>query len=300
MSATTLLLARASMVPASVGQCARGSLHGSNLSRIDWRRCTWGSQRGSSSGSGSSAATMRHCCCAAVTRPGSLAADPYVAAALRLESLISGVGDGEEELFANMLLEEDAESKLSVNAAVGAVVLVASATICWLCGKDPAGGASLSISSLSAAAVGAAAALPLVAYKLLAWSPESHSANPTLATLHSALTNVNRPWLSGMCRRQLGVQLALDTLPLLFLLLPAAQAGLTASWDWSADAIGRATGVTPPESLGVALALVLTGAATAAWRSTEVMADQQQVSVVSDAVANADRCADVAARGTLC
>lgn len=38
-----------------------------------------------------------------------------------------------------MLLEEDPINKLQVNAVLGAIVLTASSTICWLCGADPAG-----------------------------------------------------------------------------------------------------------------------------------------------------------------
>lgn len=47
--------------------------------------------------------------------------------------------DGEEELYYNMLLEEDPVNKLSVNAVLGAVVLTATSVICWLCDADPAG-----------------------------------------------------------------------------------------------------------------------------------------------------------------
>lgn len=47
--------------------------------------------------------------------------------------------DGEDELYYNMLLEEEPAHKLQVNAVLGAIVLTASTAICCLCGKDPAG-----------------------------------------------------------------------------------------------------------------------------------------------------------------
>jgi hypothetical protein len=52
--------------------------------------------------------------------------------------------DGEDELYYNMLLEEDPAHKLQINAVLGALVLTASSFICWLCGADPAGVSQLS------------------------------------------------------------------------------------------------------------------------------------------------------------
>jgi hypothetical protein len=47
--------------------------------------------------------------------------------------------DGEDELYYNMLMEEDPWNKLQVQAVLSAVCLTASTVICWLCEKDPAG-----------------------------------------------------------------------------------------------------------------------------------------------------------------
>jgi hypothetical protein len=152
-----------------------------------------------------------------------------------------------------------------------------------------AGGASLSLNSLQAGLIGAAAAAPLVAYKLFSWSSIAQQDNPTLAALKRSQTDVARPWLSNMDGRQLTAHVVLDTLPLLFLMLPAAQAGLTASFNWSSQAIGRSTGLQLPEEVGFMVALFMTAAVTSAVRSTELMADPEQVQVVGDAVANADR-----------
>lgn len=47
--------------------------------------------------------------------------------------------DGEDELYSNMLLEEDPWNKLQVQAVLSAVCLTATSVICWLCETDPAG-----------------------------------------------------------------------------------------------------------------------------------------------------------------
>jgi hypothetical protein len=49
--------------------------------------------------------------------------------------------DGEDELYYNMLLEEDPWNKLQVQAVLSGICLTASSVICWLCDKDPAGAA---------------------------------------------------------------------------------------------------------------------------------------------------------------
>lgn len=170
----------------------------------------------------------------------------------------------------------------AANAAAASATAAAAAV-------RPSGGASLSWHSLLAALTGAAAAVPLVAYKHLSWSREAHLEYPTISALHKALVDCTKPWLTGMSRRQLAVHVLLDTLPVLFLMLPAAQAGLTSSFAWTSDAIGRSTGLGLPEEVGFVLALFMTALVSGAVKSTELMADPEQVLAVGDAVANADR-----------
>jgi len=62
--------------------------------------------------------------------------------------------DGEEELVSQALEAEPAPTKLAFAAAAGSIILVGASAICWLCGTDPLGGASLSPHSLKAAEVG--------------------------------------------------------------------------------------------------------------------------------------------------
>jgi hypothetical protein len=156
-------------------------------------------------------------------------------------------------------------------------------------GCAPAGGASLSLHSLQAAAVGAAAAIPLVLYKMGSWLPETQAVNADLSALRKMQTDNAKPWLSGLDSTQLVAHLVMDTLPPLFLMLPAAQAGLTSSFAFTRAALGNSTGDDLPAEVGFLLALVMTGVVTAAVRSADYTTDPAQVSVVSDAVANADR-----------
>lgn len=159
------------------------------------------------------------------------------------------------------------------------------------------GGASLSLHSLQAAALGAAAAIPLVLYKMGSWLPETQADNAALSALRKAQTEQAKPWLYGMDDTQLFAHIALDTLPPLFLMLPAAQAGLTSTFAFTSAALGNATGVDLPEEFGFLLALLMTGLVTAAVRSSDFMTDPAQVRVVSDAVANADRWVPFLCRG---
>eukprot|EP00879_Flechtneria_rotunda_P012463 GHRR01013015.1.p1 GENE.GHRR01013015.1~~GHRR01013015.1.p1 ORF type:complete len:263 (+),score=86.87 GHRR01013015.1:157-945(+) len=215
--------------------------------------------------------------------------DHYVTAMYRLQSLIANVGDGEEELYNNMLLEEGPEYKLQVQCVVAALVMTASTTICWLCGKDPAGGASLSWHSLQAAALGAAAAIPLVGYKWASWSSQAHKANASIAALQRARTEARKPWLTGMGNKQLAAHLALDTMPTLFLLLPTVQAVMAASYGWTKDWLGVYTMVNVPPDVGFALAVAVTALINAAAESVDLVANPDQVKVVVEAMQNAER-----------
>jgi urease accessory protein UreF len=121
------------------------------------------------------------------------------------------------------------------------------------------------------------------------WLPETQAVNADLSALRKMQTDNAKPWLFGLDSTQLVAHLVMDTLPPLFLMLPAAQAGLNSSFAFTRAALGNSTGVDLPEEVGFLLALVMTGVVTAAVRSADYMTDPAQVSVVSDAVANADR-----------
>lgn len=167
----------------------------------------------------------------------------------------------------------------------------------------PPGGASLSWSSARAAAIGALAALPLAAGIHWSWGPEAASVAPSLPAVHRRQAEDAAPWLAGMGPGHVAAFVGLDTLPLLALLLPAAQGALASALVWysscvaSADLLGAgaatagsmpADPLVSPAAAGLAAA-ALVAAAAGAVRSTEMLPDEDAVAVVKDAVANADR-----------
>ena len=94
------------------------------------------------------------------------------------------------------------------------------------------GGASLSLHSLQCAALGALGALPLAGLRMYSWTPEAHKQLPALEDVHRHMMDSAEPWLAGLQPSHVLGLVALETLPLLFLQLPAAQAGLNASFEW--------------------------------------------------------------------
>lgn len=127
-------------------------------------------------------------------RPRRPPVDHFRAAGQRLRNLLNGVGDGEEEMLNNMLEEQPAEEKMAMCLFAGGLISTAAAAVCWLCGLDPLGGASLSFDSLRAAAVGGAAATPLVAAKALLWSEGARRQLPFLEDIHRAQVGWARRW----------------------------------------------------------------------------------------------------------
>lgn len=68
--------------------------------------------------------------------------------------------------------------------------------------RDPWGGASLSLESLAAAAIGAVAVVPLVALRAWTWSPAATRLLPALDEVHAGQLETTKPWLSGMTQEQ--------------------------------------------------------------------------------------------------
>lgn len=86
----------------------------------------------------------------------------------------------------SMLAEEDPTRKLALCLLAASLVSAAASAVCWLCGIDPLGGASLSLHTARAAAVGGAAAVPLVAGKALLWSEGARRQLPFLEDIHKS------------------------------------------------------------------------------------------------------------------
>lgn len=229
--------------------------------------------------------------------------DPFVEAAFRLQSLLHAVGDGEDELIEQSLREEPPMSKLGLMAIGGGVITVAAVAISSLSGQDPWGGASLSLHSLESALVGAALAVPLVACRTALWSKEAEERLPALADMHRLMAEEAEPWLHRFSGGHLAAHAAMEVLSMVLLLLPAAQGGISAGLEFYSSllqqsllgggaamaAAADAGAAALPHGVGAAIALVATATCAGVVQSLNLGSDEEQVQIVKDAVANADR-----------
>lgn len=201
-----------------------------------------------------------------------------------------------------MITDEGPDSKVQVQALLGACYLAVAFTVCWLCGKDPWGGASLSLHSLQSAALGAALSAPLALFRWWTWTGDAYQRVGAMDDMHRALMEQSRPWLSGLGKQHVAVILAAEVLPVLFLLLPAAQGGITLSLGMYSELLTNVAGLELPEGVGAALALLFTAAVAGVGKAHEINVSTEQYSRVKTAVDNADRfyrvmAMDVHARG---
>ncbi|EFN54080.1 hypothetical protein CHLNCDRAFT_136198 [Chlorella variabilis] len=212
--------------------------------------------------------------------------DPYTLAGQRLRSLLNGVGDGEEEMLNNLLEEQPASSKLALCLLAGGLISAGAAVVCWLCGLDPAGGASLSADSLRAAAVGGAAAAPLVALKALLWSEAARREMPFLEDIHKAqVVDAFKPMLSNLNGAQTAALLASEVVPGVLILLPATTGGITKSLQMYCDMAGSQA----PDFLPGILALLITASIAGVGKIAETSVTLEEYEVVRNALENADR-----------
>ncbi|PNH06411.1 hypothetical protein TSOC_007207, partial [Tetrabaena socialis] len=164
----------------------------------------------------------------ALSSPPSSLGDPFAAAGRRLQLLLSRVGDGEDEMLNTLVEQESPESRLQTSVVLGGAVTLGAVVIASLLSVDPWGGAAPSLATLGAAAVGAAAAVPLVAARMWTWSPAAAEAVPALKDVHDGQLEMHRPWLASMSRPQALGMMALEVLPLTVLMFPAGQAAIVA------------------------------------------------------------------------
>eukprot|EP00889_Picochlorum_renovo_P000894 jgi/Picre1/27924/NNA_000886.t1 len=128
--------------------------------------------------------------------------DPYLRAGKRLDLLISGLGDGEDELLDSTLMEQSTETKLGLAVLAGSLVAGAAVLCCVLLDLDPAGGARLSIDSLIAAGIGLCAAVPLCVFKNALWSETAFQELPFLEDLQNKQVDEFRPILTNLSKPQ--------------------------------------------------------------------------------------------------
>jgi len=216
--------------------------------------------------------------------------DPYRAAGQRLERLLAGAGDGEEELLNNLLMEENVDRKVFIAALAGVGISTVACVACWACGLDPVGGASLSLGSLRAAAIGGAAALPLVAIKGFLWSDKAHSMLPFLEDVQEQQINEFQPILYQLNPAQTVLVMGSEVIPGLLILLPAATGGCRKLLEMYFDLAGVETTATAAHNPFAAAASVSIAALLVAGsKLVDLTPSEQEYGTVKDALTNADR-----------
>lgn len=211
--------------------------------------------------------------------------DHYKQAGQRLRSLLAGVGDGEDELLNSMLEEEPAANKLALCTLAAAAISGGAAVVCWVCGLDPLGGASLSLDTARAAAVGGAAAAPLVALKWLLWSEQARRQWDFLDDIHRVQVEAFRPLMCNLSSAQTLLLLATEVVPSMLILLPATTGGIAKALEMYS---GMAQ-VTLPDFLPSVLALCTTALIAGAGKVAETSVSIEEYEVVQEALENADR-----------
>jgi len=236
-----------------------------------------------------------------------------MSAAVRLQNLVRSCGSPEDEIVDLVIKNESPEEKLQSSLTIAAIIATISIVISTLCGKDPWGGMSWSIDTARWVAVGGLCAIPLVAWRVWSWSAPGYKAMPVLEDIHLTQLQVASPYLMGISRSQAALMMVLETLPLMLLMLPAAQGVFEASSsmfshllhpDIFAD-IGEAreAGSHPNWFLIHALGLSITAGLSGLGKTLELSMDIEEFEVVNAAVDNADRyyrvmAMDMTSRGT--
>jgi hypothetical protein len=214
--------------------------------------------------------------------------DPYRAAGQRLERLLAGAGDGEEELLNSLLMEEDVDRKVFIAALAGVGISTVACVACWACGLDPVGGASLSLGSLRAALIGGAAALPLVAIKGFLWSDKAHSTLPFLEDVQQQQINEFQPILYQLNPAQTVLVMGSEVIPGLLILLPAATGGCRKLLEMYFDLSGVETTAAHNPFATVA-SVSIAALLVAGSKLVELSPSAEEYDTVTDALDNADR-----------
>lgn len=214
--------------------------------------------------------------------------DPYLRAGKRLDLLISGLGDGEDELLDSTLMEQSTETKLGLAVLAGSLVAGAAVLCCVLLDLDPAGGARLSIDSLIAAGIGLCAAVPLCLFKNALWSETAFQELPFLEDLQNKQVDEFRPILTNLSKPQAALVLACEVLPTVLIVLPAFTGGVSNMLDMyrqSFDGIRE----TVPETIPPLVALTLTSLLSGISKLIDQGPTEEEYDVIKDALDNADR-----------
>lgn len=211
--------------------------------------------------------------------------DPYQAAGQRLQALLAGVGDGEEELLNSMLMNETVEFKVTSALVAGGLISGLACVFCWVAGLDPLGGASLSKDSFHAAVVGGAASLPLVVLRVLLWSNGARRQFPFLEEILMRQIADFEPVLNRLSPVQTLAILGSEVIPAILLLLPTSVGGIQKLLEW----YGEQAGFEPTPYVTSTIAISITALVAAISRGVTLMPGEQEELIIKDALDNADR-----------
>jgi hypothetical protein len=139
--------------------------------------------------------------------------------------------DGEGELLANLLSEETPTNKVIMAAAAGSLVLFAAFCLCVVLKIDPAGGMRPNLHSAAAAVIGLIGGMPLVVFRVALWSDDMRSRISGLKELQEKEVAYFEPILSNLSTPQCLLVNLVEVLPTTVILLPAAQGGMSRSFN---------------------------------------------------------------------
>jgi len=214
--------------------------------------------------------------------------DPYTQAGKRLDRLLSGLGDGEDELLDSMLMEQSVEKKIGLAVVAGSLVCGAAVLSCLFLELDPLGGAQLSISSLKAAGIGALASVPLCVFKNALWSDTAHKELPFLQELQKTQMDDFKPILSGLSFTQTGIIMACEVVPTILIVFPAFVGGIMNMLEMyrqASDGIQNSV----PETIPPLVALTIVSLLSGISKLIDQGPSPEEYDVIKDALDNADR-----------
>ena len=214
--------------------------------------------------------------------------DPYEQAGKRLDRLLSGIGDGEDELLDSMLMEQSVEKKIGLAFLAGSLVCGAAVLSCLFLDIDPLGGARLSVSSLKAAAIGALVSIPLCVFKNALWSDAAHKELPFLQELQKTQVDDFKPILSGLSLTQSGIIMACEVVPTILIVFPSFVGGIMNMLEMyrrTSDGIQNSVPDTIPPLVALTIVSLLSGIS----KLIDQGPSPEEYDVIKDALDNADR-----------
>lgn len=210
-------------------------------------------------------------------------------ASQRLESLLAGAGDGEDELVSMAMREVAPAKKTAAYCLAGGVVGSVATFVCYLLHLDPYGGMSLSMDSVRAALFGATLALPVMAIQYMKWSPVLTQRFPALNAIRAREEKEEGSLYAGMTDPQLVGITVTGSAVTCVCELAFLQEGLQTIVT---DILGT-WGVSTTETLPVIAALVLGSAGRGLLGEANYAIDPEEREVLRNALSNCDRYYDV-------